>query len=521
MRFKVLLIAVSVVGASAVAAIVWRDRLPTNAANVLAVPSGDHEIAWFNTTTSGQTWEDFVSGISGAMQAIPELELDDSRAFLERTTAVPEVVLSWKNRPGKLHIRWYKQTSETGNKEWIDALAERDPAPLAIMGGGSSDRARDLAHDLNERTNGKGWKGRPPLLLITTATANEVTIDAGQTPRSGNDAPKAADEGTEAAQFQLAPTVKLTEVYPERSFRFCFTNEQMARAVIDFVWHMPDLRPVGGPPNAKGEEPPPIILPMQWEDDPYSIDLSEKFRQAVKLRTADRYKAPFISHPPYSVGLFDRVNRVEEEYARIILEEPLRLPGQRSLLILPTSTTPARRVLRALTGESPLIGKYLVAVNGDAISLNDVYRDGELQWNIRDVPVPLVFFSHENPIGWNERLPPPTATDQVLLFADIVRVLAQCAYTADGIFVRDADAFRDNLRAQQLIKFDVDGNRKDGSEFVVCLRPEITDSGQINAQASLEVWNRLTGGAWKQVRPSHPLFAPYLSRPHRPAGNGP
>ena len=33
-----------------------------------------------------------------------------------------------------------------------------------------------------------------------------------------------------------------------------------------------------------------------------------------------------------------------------------------------------------------LVGRHLVAVNGDAISINDVYRDGSLIWNVHEVP---------------------------------------------------------------------------------------------------------------------------------------
>ena len=40
----------------------------------------------------------------------------------------------------------------------------------------------------------------------------------------------------------------------------------------------------------------------------------------------------------------------------------------------------------------------LVVITGDSISFNNVYRDGDLEWNVLDMPVPLIFFSHRNPI---------------------------------------------------------------------------------------------------------------------------
>ena len=61
----------------------------------------------------------------------------------------------------------------------------------------------------------------------------------------------------------------LMDLYPGRSFRFCFTNGQIAEAVTDFLWHQEDLRP----------DPGPVYLTF-WEDDPYSEDLFNRFRGA-------------------------------------------------------------------------------------------------------------------------------------------------------------------------------------------------------------------------------------------------
>src|SRR5438874_1989635 len=146
------------------------------------VPRGDQEIAWIHAATSGSSWERFVAGVHRAARDWPGLQVDDTRAFLDQTTATPEVVL--------------------------------------------------------------GLDGCP---------------------------------------------VRLMEVYPGRSFRFCFTDEQMAQAVVDFVWSRPELRPYGNPLAAlsavgaaaaggwAAPAPlavqltlfPPAVTSFEWDDDPY------------------------------------------------------------------------------------------------------------------------------------------------------------------------------------------------------------------------------------------------------------
>src|SRR3954452_5539105 len=103
------------------------------------IPAGDQEVAWMHAATSGPSWERFVAGVHRARREWPELEVDDSRAFLAQTTAVPEVVLGVSGSSGRLRIRWYKLTSETPSARWFRILARRNPPPLAFIGGGSSD----------------------------------------------------------------------------------------------------------------------------------------------------------------------------------------------------------------------------------------------------------------------------------------------------------------------------------------------------------------------------------------------
>src|SRR5437016_186374 len=186
------------------AAAVWAGRRVGAAPPVPPVPGGDQEVAWIHAATSGASWERFVAGVHRARHDWPRLQVDDRRAFLDQTTAVPEVVLGVDGAAGQLHIRWYKLTSETDSAYWVRRLAGRSPAPLAFIGGGTSDRALELARALADQTAWYGWR---PLLLITTATANTIYLD----PAVGADPAGAGPND-------------LMAVYPEKSFRFCFTN---------------------------------------------------------------------------------------------------------------------------------------------------------------------------------------------------------------------------------------------------------------------------------------------------------
>lgn len=475
------------------------------------VPDGDQEMAWLHTTTNGTTWERFVSGAVRAQSLVPGLKVDDSRAFIDRTTAVPELVLSMPGREGRLRIRWYKLTSDATTSQWVEALADRSPAPLAVIGGGSSDRAVDLARALQERTE---WRGERPLLFLTTATADEIQ-----------------------------PGVNLIDLYPGRTFRFCFTNRQMAEAVLDLVWSVPGLRPetfASIAPLAVGSgmfhcwskdtrPDKPHVFSVSWQDDPFSTDLHWQFTQALSRRLGPPGGGAAETGPPahfsswglpYSVGGFLRPNQYESRVAESILEEYRQLPPQRSLLVLPSVAQPARRLLRALCENTPRIGTRMVAVTGDGVSVNSVYRDGEFQWPVQSLPVPLVLFAHNNPLGWTAApagdcggydLRPPTSTDEVLHFAELVRAAADASFAPSrpeapapyGLVTR-ADHLAAGLRARTPALFDPAGNRLGGSgEHVVVLWPHRTRTAggtQRLPRATLEAWTRGASGGWALVR---------------------
>lgn len=511
--------------AALVGGVWWRMLGPSVGPRPLPVPKGDQEIAWFHTATNLNTWERFVTGIHYAARGENDLEIDDSQAFPEMTASTPEVVVSRRGVPGRLRIRWYKQSGQAGIADWVRALAEREPPPLAIVGGGSSDRAMELADALARQSS---WRGLPPLLLVTTATADKL-----QVPNGG---------------FR---ELDLMRVYPDRSFRFCFTNRQMARAVVDFVWHRSELRPrrplwaVGSALTASSpwngllpafsalRDPfPAEVFRVQWNDDPYSVDLANQFGDVLMMPPPDdevqarpwvgeltaRARLDIVS----SIGGYLRPNRSEDEAVhRLARGDAFHMPipqepFQRSLLVLPASPQPARRLLAALHAASPNLARHIVALSGDAISLNHVYRDGSLMWNVRVLPIPLVFFAHQNPVAWDAppgnnsnllaRLDPPTSTDEVLHFADLVRILVQSVFrmtrSADDSpqLLTRSDELAQRLRSLDPPHFDEDGNRRVGSgEFVIYLRPRLPDD-PARPLATIEVWTHAAAG-WVPVRP--------------------
>jgi hypothetical protein len=512
----------------------WRTA---EVARPLPVPAGDHEVAWLNIPTSGETWQDFVCGMKRAEMTAhggpSGFRVDDSAAFPGHTTEVPEVVIARDGCSGKLRVRWYKVTNYAPIAAWVRTLAARTPTPLALIGGWSSDRASELARAMHQTD----WPGQKPLLLLSTATADSVYPDEDDYP------------------LGYRPP-KLIELY-DRSFRFCFTNRQMADAVTEFVLTDPGLRPgpsvlpglravpaaaaggwsaltwlselrldVPGVPQFPNQvlDPSAPGVPafaVAWKDDPYSLDLAEQFREALAER-GGRGGRPRVSVEsnlvPFSVGRFARPNPFE---AQVVDHIQANLPrrGERTLLVVPSVTAPARRVLGALAQGNPAAARRVVAVTGDGIPVNALFRDGEFAWPVRALPIPLVLFTHTDPFDWDEpndpapphgyELPPPvrptdvqSSTEDVMLFNALVRVLAQGAFP-DGAprVVAGPDALVERFRTLEPAFFDPSGNRLTGSgEHVVVLRPTARVEGVVTyPDAVLEVWTRPGGGAWTRI----------------------
>jgi hypothetical protein len=448
----------------------WLDRAATP---IATVPDGDHEIAWLNTTTGGATWERFVTGVKRLERIDPAISVNESRAFPNRASQVPEIIVQKAGMSAKIFIRWYKVSSEQPVTDWVTELVNRVPAPLAIIGGSSSDRARELAMALDAQTI-----TARPVLALTNATAIDV----------------AAPDGSSE------PTIPLMHIYRNRTFRYCFNNRQMAEAMLDCIGQHPTLKPASLD-GSRLERP--AVLSVSWNDDPYSDDMVVEFGRAVS--TAYRSWAnvgqpqPFRWRVPFSIGGFSTPNFAEAEAASSILRELKALPRQRSLLMMPTVTAPARRLLIRLCEENAEIGRHLIALNGDGMGVNAVLRDGEFNWPVASIPVPLALFCHNDPAAWDETLTLPNATDDVLHYSAIVQSLSDAIFhlyeaahdiTADEL----ASTLKNGLQSDA---FDATGNRRGGTgESVFILRPGASTHDGVTR---FEVWRRRDDRSWHQT----------------------
>jgi hypothetical protein len=534
----------------------------------LPVAPGELEVVWLYTATNATSWERFVAAVKRTAERLsdehPGLQADVNAAFPQQTTAVPQVSLAWPSGGPRFVFRWYKLTSDWKTRDWIEALLRRSPPPLAIIGGSSSDNARELATYLNQFAAGMPEEDRP-LLLLTAATADRVT--------------PYPDAGT--ASSASPASVPLTGLYPGRTFRFCFTNRQMATAVTDFLWWQDDLRPDGDP-----------AYMAKWDDDAYSRDLIEAFGEAlhllvvksvanqwawisgsaasglwpdlfatgggifpgdrIPLNPYETCNGFYLAIPPTpqvidsSVGSFSEPNRYEAKVARDLLDllQEQEKHQKRPLLILTGQSQPSRRFLRALIRAVPdLAGRFVIAT-GDAISFNTVYRDREVSWDIQDLPFPLVFFCHRNPIdpdaGFRAAGAEPddangtatTGTEDVLLFGDIIESLLQAGAPAEGQVAGAAELARRltnaRLQGDRIVVgsegvrlFGDDGQRQSGTgEHVVCLRPVFNETrDRLLPETTIEVWawrrrdwgRGERGQQWRRV--GEPLNVSYTDAP--------
>lgn len=501
------------------------------------VRGGDREIVFLYQATSGATWERFVSAAE-RFARVAQVPLEKAEAFPRQTTAVPELALPLSAAKGRLVFRWYKLNSNQKVADWLDALLKRSPPPLAFIGGNTSDAAWELARALQHATETLPADQRP-LLLLTAATAEWVERRAD---RAGS--PDARDD---------RPGDVLMDVYPGRTFRFCFTNSQMADAVVDFLWSQEALRP----------DPDPVYK-VNWVDDSYSKDLPMHFETALSRASAEAIGREWASavgaaaagtfpwHFPHadqfpsgslvatqniasSVGTFARPNRLEWDAASWMVQDyrqsGLNAQQRRPLLVLAGQSKPSRRFLRALEENDHTAARRYIVASGDSLAFNTVYRDRDVAWPIQDLPYNLVFFCHRNPVDVSAGfLPerrgearsgpaPTTGTEDLLLFEDIIAALMESA-SGGGDAMMVSERLRTVRLAGQAL-FRADGNRRNGTgEHIVWLRPTF-EGERVLPLATLSVWSWRddggTAGRWQLA--AEPLEVGYEGSP-RARGEG-
>jgi hypothetical protein len=527
-----------------VAIVVWfRFRPEPAGPTPLPVSPGDREIVWLYQATSTAAWERFVTAVKLTEERLrdelPGIKaLIDDRAFPSRSTAVPEVALTWDGAGGRIVFRWYKLTSDWKPRDWVTALVKGRPAPLAIIGGSSSDGARDLAVQLRAATADLPPEKRP-LLFLTTATADLVDWPANE--------PEPADLEFVPPEAEGRPArVRLNAVYPGRTFRFCFSNRQMAEAIIQFLLGREDLWPDSD-----------HAYTVVWNDDIFSRDLVRGFdapfnRLAATFQAAssvglpgggsqsasllaisallpDRASYAFSRDPFWiesSFGAPETRNHYEVDRVGELLNklqgdgglQPLLSPEwkrKHSLLIVAGQTLPTRRFLRELARTEPRSARAFVVATGDALAFNTIYRDRLMTWPIQDLPFSLIMFSHANPVDAGAGFRPhaagqtrgetvgdsgATGTEDVLLFAEIIGAAARGSGVANGRLA-DAPRLAERLRAARYgdghIRFDdegtllfaPDGDRAGGTgEHVVCLLPQFQGGRALAMLGGAEVW---------------------------------
>ncbi|MGF1580180.1 MAG: hypothetical protein ACFCD0_12525 [Gemmataceae bacterium] len=493
------------------------------AATVKRVPPGAQELAWISPATNAGIWASIVEA-SGRIERLwanageesssscPHIEVNAEKAFSRENGEVPEIVYTiGKNEDTRIYLRWYKISAQNDIASWVSKLANRKTPPLGIIGGESTYRALDIANTLQKHL--EEWKGEAPTFLITTATADNYFLTE---PKKTVDPTKPVRAGK-----------PLMGVYPKRSFRFSFTNTVMTEAVMDFIDEHPELWPYE-PAHAMaittglnplvsatllaGDGRPQALWAVAWNDDEYSKDLRHRFRVEFQHRhdSEDLFDRLQGDDVPHSIGDVRTPNSDDVHAASFYLEYQGKYKFPRQILALPTGAERARRYLRALTSIAPTHARRMVAVSGDSIDFNNVYRDRDIDWNVLDLPVPLVFFSHRNPMqqsaGFhseptNDKPWATTGTNELLFYQDLLEAVLLAAHEEEGL-VSNANQFNQRLQTLRWVKgqitqgtagpllFQPDRNRSRGTgEHIVLVRPH-RDGMRVLPLSTISVWTR-------------------------------
>jgi hypothetical protein len=350
------------------------------------------------------------------------------------------VVVETPGHRRRVRFGWHGIRGVGETRDEVGRIAGREPPPVAVVGSSTTVLTVALADRLGDR----GSAG--PVLLVPWATA----VMAGG-PRPGSS------------------PVPLLEINPGRTFRFCPNNRRLAESVVDCLLEQ------------DGRKPPGRVVLVVDPHDPYSVDLADCFRRAIRSRAPsaevverpDAVGMPTVARSP-GVALTPSV--AEAALADAIWTAADRSPGGLpTWVVLPLQGDPTRRILGALQSRSswppPSRGEGpLRVVCGDGIGRETL----EVLAGRKAFPIWCASTSSICPAGLG--VSNDTQTLAEVASAVLLAVERSPRSVATPEDVRDALARLDLPEADpsafgRALRFDPGGERKDAPGFVLALRP--------------------------------------------------
>ena len=360
-------------------------------------------------------------------------------------------------------------------RDEVRRLADRKPPTIAVVGSITTVLTVALAEPLREG----GDAG--PVLLIPWATAVMV---------------QRSDIAKGEARRDLVP---LMELDPGRTFRFCPNNRRLADSVVDCLTR-----------HDEGRLPTRVFLVVD-PFDPYSDDLADCFRRAIRGRKPDIEiveRADAVDLPSFARPLDTSVEPSSTEISLAdSIVSSIDSGGVRTTwVVLPLQDQPARRMIAALRRSASWRSKpgepargvgSLRVICGDGIereALNELAEQGGLS----------IWCASTSSAQPTDR----GVTDDTQALAEIASALIwsvdQCLSPAPGPSdIRDAlsriDLADDDRSALgRGLAFESDGERRGDPERVLEIRADATHPIE---------YTRTAGGSWESVvtpSPSRP-----------------
>ena len=413
-------------------------------------------------------WDDFREALrASARRGRAEVTREEVDSVLIRTAGGREARFTW-------HGVWGARPTE----DEVRRIVGPETMPSAVVGSVNTVLTVALADALRRATEDDTGSvddpdpGPKPVLLVPWASSVMVEIP-GRGPGP----------------------VRLLDIYPGRTFRFCADNQGEADLMVDWLTR---LEPEATPGRA-------VIVVER--SDPYSRDLADCFRRAIAaaapradlVEQADAV-APVSPGPASLPGQPDAVGPEERRWAEATWKAALDDPeGRPTWVVLPLQSEPSIRLLAALRERAPRLpaGKVPIRVlGGDGIGVE------ALAGLAGDVPFPIASVSSSSaPRAGRE--PGEEANDVQTLSEIAAALLLAMDRPGPGGDLRGPleaiDLAADDPSAfGRSLAFDPSGHRRGGDELghVLAVRP---------GSSEIQAFARGPEGRWRSpvsVRPT-------------------